>query len=71
MSQEIRAEMSASVWKLVAAVGDTIDADGEIMILESMKMEIPVEAEHSGRITEIHVAEGDSVVEGQLLATLE
>ena len=71
MSTEIHAEMNASVWKITAQVGDSLDVDGEIMILESMKMEIPVEVEEAGTIAAIHVAEGQSVVEGQLLATIE
>ena len=71
MATEITAEMNASVWKITAQEGDVIAADGEIMILESMKMEIPVETERAGRLVALHVAEGDSVSEGQLLATIE
>jgi len=71
MATEIYAEMNASVWKIAAQVGDAIAEYGEIMILESMKMEIPVESETAGTLTAIHVNEGDSVVEGQLLATID
>lgn len=60
-----------TVWKIQRAEGDSVSQGDEIMILESMKMEIPVEAESTGTIASISVAEGDHVVEGQVLATLE
>ncbi len=67
---EVRAEMVANVWKVVAAEGDHVD-DGDILvILESMKMEIPVMAESSGVVTTMHVAEGDLVQEGDLIASI-
>jgi acetyl-CoA carboxylase biotin carboxyl carrier protein len=68
---EVRAEMVANVWKVVATEGDTI-ADGDtLVILESMKMEIPVLAESSGTLTKLAVAEGDVVQEGDLIAVIE
>ncbi|HXB51007.1 MAG TPA: biotin/lipoyl-binding carrier protein [Streptosporangiaceae bacterium] len=68
---EVRAEMVANVWKVVAAEGDTV-ADGDtLVILESMKMEIPVLAEGSGTLTKLAVAEGDVVQEGDLIAVVE
>ena len=68
---EVRAEMVANVWKVVAAQGDTV-ADGEtLVILESMKMEIPVLAETSGTLTRLAVAEGDVVQEGDLIAVID
>ena len=68
---EVRAEMVANVWKVVAAEGDTV-ADGDtLVILESMKMEIPVIAEGSGTLTKLAVAEGDVVQEGDLIAVIE
>jgi biotin carboxyl carrier protein len=68
---EVRAEMVANVWKVVAATGDTV-ADGDILvILESMKMEIPVLAESEGTIAKLAVAEGDVVQEGDLIAVIE
>jgi acetyl-CoA carboxylase biotin carboxyl carrier protein len=68
---EIRAEMVANVWKVVAAPGDAV-ADGDTMvILESMKMEIPVLAEEAGTVTKMAVAEGDVVQEGDLIAVIE
>jgi acetyl-CoA carboxylase biotin carboxyl carrier protein len=67
---EIRAEMVANVWKVVAAQGDRVDDGDTLVILESMKMEIPVLAEAAGTITSIHVAEGDVVQEGDLIAEI-
>jgi acetyl-CoA carboxylase biotin carboxyl carrier protein len=68
---EIRAEMVANVWKVVAVQGDAV-ADGDtLVILESMKMEIPVLAENSGKLTNLAVAEGDVVQEGDLIAVIE
>ena len=70
MAEEIRAEMVANVWKVVAAAGDTVGAGDTIVILESMKMEIPVLAEDGGVIAELAVSEGDVVQEGDLIAKL-
>jgi biotin carboxyl carrier protein len=68
---EVRAEMVANVWKVVAAEGDAV-ADGDtLVILESMKMEIPVLAEDSGTLTRLAVAEGDVIQEGDLIAVIE
>ena len=64
---EIRAEMVANGWKVVAAEGDHVDDGDTLVILESMKMEIPVLAESAGTVT-LHVAEGDVVQEGDLIA---
>ena len=67
---EVRAEMVANVWKVVAAEGDAV-ADGDtLVILESMKMEIPVLADSAGTVTTMHVAEGDVVQEGDLIAEI-
>ena len=68
---EIRAEMVANVWKVVAAQGDHVDDGDTLVILESMKMEIPVLAESTGTITTLHVAEGDVVQEGDLIAEID
>jgi acetyl-CoA carboxylase biotin carboxyl carrier protein len=67
---EIRAEMVANVWKVVAAEGDRVDDGDTLVILESMKMEIPVLAEGAGTVTTMHVAEGDVVQEGDLIAEI-
>ncbi len=67
---KVKSEVTGSVWKILAQGGEVIAAGGTIMILESMKMEIPVIAEDGGTLLELHVAEGESVNEGQLVATL-
>ena len=67
---EVRAEMVANVWKVVVAEGDSV-ADGDtLVILESMKMEIPVVAEESGTVVKLEVAEGDVVQEGDVIAVI-
>jgi biotin carboxyl carrier protein len=63
--------MVANVWKVVASAGDQV-ADGDtLVILESMKMEIPVVAETEGTLTQLAVSEGDVVQEGDLIAIIE
>ena len=71
MAEEIRAEMVANVWKVVVAAGDSVEDGDTLVILESMKMEIPVLAESSGVVAEIAVNEGDVVQEGDLIARVE
>lgn len=71
MADEIRAEMVANVWKVVASAGDQVSDGDTLVILESMKMEIPVVAESDGTVAEIAVAEGDVVQEGDLIARVE
>ncbi|MGH3804080.1 MAG: biotin/lipoyl-binding carrier protein [Pseudonocardiaceae bacterium] len=71
MAEEVRAEMVANVWKIVVAAGDTVSDGDTLVILESMKMEIPVLAETDGTVGEIAVAEGDVVQEGDLIATID
>jgi acetyl-CoA carboxylase biotin carboxyl carrier protein len=68
---EIKAELVGSVWKVVAGPGDKVEEDDVLLILESMKMEIPVVAPRSGTVSEIRVKETDVVKEGQVLAVLE
>ncbi len=70
MAQELVAELVASVFKIVANVGDRVEPGGTVVILESMKMEIPVLAEDAGMVREIPVHEGDVVQEGDVLAVL-
>lgn len=70
-SIDIKAEVTGKVWKLEAAPGASLAAGDVVMILESMKMEIPVEAPKAGKLGSLTVAEGDSVKEGQVLAKFE
>jgi acetyl-CoA carboxylase biotin carboxyl carrier protein len=67
---QIKAEVAGSVWKIVTAVGDTVEPGGTLMILESMKMEIPVIAEDGGKVEKFTVAETEAVNEGQVVAVL-
>ena len=68
---EIRAEMVANVWKVLVSAGDSV-ADGDtLVILESMKMEIPVLAESDGTVSALHVGEGDVVQEGDVIAVVD
>ena len=70
MAEEVRADMVANVWKVLVAEGETV-ADGDtLVILESMKMEIPIVAGSDGTLTAVHVAEGDVVQEGDLIAII-
>ncbi|WP_218004374.1 biotin/lipoyl-binding carrier protein [Microtetraspora niveoalba] len=68
---EVRAEMVANVWKIVVGEGDTVNEGDTLVILESMKMEIPVVAEDAGVVAQIKVAEGDVIQEGDLIAVIE
>jgi acetyl-CoA carboxylase biotin carboxyl carrier protein len=67
---EVRAEMVANVWKVLVSEGDQVDEGDTLVILESMKMEIPVLAESPGIVTKLHVAEGDVVQEDELIAEI-
>jgi biotin carboxyl carrier protein len=69
--QELQAEMAANVWKIVVAPGDRVAEGDVVMILESMKMEIPVESEWAGVVSAIHCGAGQSVAEGDLLAEVD
>ncbi|MCW2944293.1 MAG: biotin/lipoyl attachment protein [Actinoallomurus sp.] len=71
MVSEVRAEMVANVWKIVVAEGDKVEDGDTLVILESMKMEIPVLAEESGTVASLKVAEGDVIQEGHLIAVIE
>lgn len=64
-------ELTAAVWKVEATPGQQVAEGDVLMILESMKMEIPVESPRAGRVTSVLVAEGDQVQEGQIVLLLE
>ena len=68
---EVTTEVTGNVWKIEAYAGDDLAAEDVIMILESMKMEIPVEAPSAGKLVEILVQEEDSVDEDQVVAIIE
>lgn len=67
---ELKADVTGSVWKIVASSGQVLQPGDTVMILESMKMEIPVIAEDGGTLAELRVAEGQPVSEGQTLAVV-
>ena len=71
MTTQVAAQIAGNLWKLEKAVGDVVEEEDVIMIIESMKMEIPVEAPRAGTIAQIAVAEGDSIEEGMILAVIE
>lgn len=71
MAYQLNAEMAANVWKVLVKPGDTVEAGQEVVILESMKMEIPVEVETGGVVARIGVEEGGFVNEGELIVELE
>ena len=68
---DIRAHITGTVWKIEVAAGDSVDEGDTIVILESMKMEMPVEAEDEGTVKEIVCEEGQAVNEGDTLVVLE
>jgi acetyl-CoA carboxylase biotin carboxyl carrier protein len=68
---QIRAEVTGKVWKLLVQPGLRISADDPVMIVESMKMEIPVSCEEDGTVVELLVFEGDPVEDGQVVAIVE
>jgi biotin carboxyl carrier protein len=70
VAETIHAEMSANVWKVLVAPGEAVDEESPLMILESMKMEIPILADSTGVVVAVRVAEGDSVSAGQPLVDL-
>jgi acetyl-CoA carboxylase biotin carboxyl carrier protein len=68
--EEIHAEMVSSVWKVLVQPGAAVAAGDTLVILESMKMEIPVLTEQAGVVQEMHVVEGEVLQEGDLIATV-
>lgn len=68
---DVEAHITGTVWKIAVAVGDRVDEGDTVVILESMKMEMPVEAEDPGTVKEILCAAGQAVSEGDTLVVLE
>ncbi|MDQ6749123.1 MAG: biotin/lipoyl-binding carrier protein [Candidatus Dormibacteraeota bacterium] len=68
---EVKAELVGNLWKIVSEVGQQVEEDDTLMILESMKMEIPITSPLTGTVTRILVSEGEVVQEGQVVATVE
>jgi acetyl-CoA carboxylase biotin carboxyl carrier protein len=68
---KVEAHITGTVWKIEVKLGDTVEEGDTVVILESMKMEMPVEAEDEGRVAEICCAEGQAVSEGETLVVLD
>jgi acetyl-CoA carboxylase biotin carboxyl carrier protein len=66
----VKSEIAGSVWKIEVAVGDRVEADDPLIVLESMKMEIPLLAPKAGTVMEILVAEGEAIAEGDVAVVL-
>jgi biotin carboxyl carrier protein len=71
VTAKVLAPLAGRVWKIERRAGDPVAAGDVLVILESMKMEVPVEAPRAGTVTEVKVAEGDAVNEGDLLVIIE
>jgi len=71
MPEDVKAQITGTVWKIVVKVGDEVEDGDDLIILESMKMEIPVESTVDGTVVEMLVDEGDSVDEDQILCRIE
>jgi acetyl-CoA carboxylase biotin carboxyl carrier protein len=69
--REVQSEITGRVWKIEARPGDRVAVDQPIVVLESMKMEIPISAPAAGTVAEVRVAETDMVEEGQIVAVLD
>jgi len=67
----VKADIAGSIWKITSSVGDRVNADDVLVIMESMKMELQVTAPEPGTVKEIHVNEADMVQEGDTIVTIE
>lgn len=70
MTTSVKAHITGTVWKIEKRVGDAVASGDTVVILESMKMEMPVESPAAGKIAELRCSEGDAVEEGQVLAVV-
>jgi len=68
---DVIAGMAGTIFKVLVAVGDEVEAGQDVIVLESMKMEIPIQAEVGGKVTAVNVAEGEFANEGDVLITTE
>ncbi len=71
MATNVQAHITGTVWKIEVKVGDAVEEGQTVVILESMKMEMPVEAPAAGKVAAVLVSEGQAVDEGATLVTLE
>jgi len=68
---QIKLETGGSMWKMLVKQGDEVAVGQELFIMEVMKMEVPYEAPVAGKVTAVHIGEGDVVEEGQLAMEIE
>lgn len=68
---ELTAPIAGNIWKIQIAVGDQVEIDDEVIILEALKMETPIYCDDSGTVKEIRVKEGDAVNEGDVLVVID
>ncbi|WP_210492928.1 biotin/lipoyl-binding carrier protein [Microvirga antarctica] len=68
---DVSSEMTGSIWKILVQVGQDVEEGDTLILIEAMKMEIPVAASDSGKVCEILVAEGDMVADGDVVVRLE
>ena len=71
MAEQVEAQITGNVWKIETEVGARVEEEDVLLIIESMKMEIPVEAPRAGTVVEIRIEEGQSVEEGDVLVLLD
>ena len=71
MATEVEAHITGNVWKILVKVGESVEEGDQLVILESMKMEIPIEAEEEGTVKEIKIEEGQAVNEGDVVILLD
>jgi biotin carboxyl carrier protein len=71
MAQEVLAALSGNVWKVSVEVGDTVEEDDELFVVEALKMEIPVYSPCDGSVSEIRVKKGDAVEEDDVMAVID
>ncbi|MEW5849725.1 MAG: biotin/lipoyl-binding carrier protein [Myxococcota bacterium] len=71
MATEVKAHITGTVWKIEVKLGDAVDADQVLVILESMKMEMPIESPKAGKVAEVKVKEGQPVHEGDVVIVLD
>lgn len=71
MATEIKAHITGNVWKIMVQAGEEVAEGDTLLIMESMKMEIPIEAEDDGTVVQVKVTEGQSVTEGDVVVVFE
>ncbi len=71
MAEDVLAPLSGTIWKITAALGEVVEEDDEVLIIEALKMETPIFTPCDGKVKEIYVKEGDTVDEDQPLMSIE